>query len=76
MNIADEERIASRIGCSYYLPLDTVNRANRVICQARAVADLVSFAGDADLETETLANTAWLLRDMLDELNEIANSKR
>lgn len=61
---------------TYYLPLDDVNQADAIFCKAGAVLDLVRALDEDEVASETMANIAWLLGDMLTELQSITTRQR
>lgn len=61
---------------TYYLPDDDVNQANATAIKALAILDLIRGTDELDIANDTMQNLAWLLCDMVEELQTITNRKR
>jgi hypothetical protein len=63
---------------TWYLPFDSVNRANDLIEQAKSISVLVAASARhaEDLPPNAIATACWLQQELLEELEKITNSRR
>lgn len=62
---------------SNYLPVDLIDRADRLIYQATGLLDLIGAASTSERQAadDSFEAASWLARDMLEQLKAIVNAE-
>lgn len=60
----------------YYLPLDTLDRIDALLHQAKGVAQCVRGAAGSDLPDDAIPHACWAMERMLDEVGRLASQRQ
>lgn len=61
---------------TYFLPIQDVDKADKIVLEAQAVADLLQRVDCTELNDNTLSSVGMLLKDMFGELQSITSRQR